>query len=295
MRAQAGRPQPQWKHCLARAQTADQSRPPPLSLDNRCFTSSSKSSSSSSNGRLRAGCGGGAPPCACATAGKSQSACAWMKVTDAVQAAHRLHCGTSSGAHPCGLVLLHICLIFHRRVPPAGGRQGELNKQRRNLLMFSSCKTWNHAEGQGLRVGRQEAHHTGPPNRPSPDAQLMQPTCTSGVRRCCPARFDSGTLQWLVVPKLWLPCGGTSGNLEPLCKLCWHYEHHQLRAMGRTARCMAWRRRESILSQWQLAVRAQSMAHLLHGEHGAQDLISGLSPLRDERPVCNLLPHKVVK
>jgi hypothetical protein len=44
----------------------------------------------------------------------------------------------------------------------------------------------------------------GPPKRPSPEAQEMQPVCTSGVMRCWAARMRSGTLQCDVVPKLWL-------------------------------------------------------------------------------------------
>jgi hypothetical protein len=44
----------------------------------------------------------------------------------------------------------------------------------------------------------------GPPKRPSPEAQEMQPVCTSGVMRCRAARMRSGTLQCDVVPKLWL-------------------------------------------------------------------------------------------
>ena len=37
-------------------------------------------------------------------------------------------------------------------------------------------------------------HHTGPPNFPSPEAQDMQPDCTSGVMRCCAPRLLKGTL-----------------------------------------------------------------------------------------------------
>lgn len=55
-------------------------------------------------------------------------------------------------------------------------------------------------------------HQIGPPKRPSPEAQQMQPVWTSGVMRCCAARCRIGTRQCEVVPKLWLPAGATQGG-----------------------------------------------------------------------------------
>lgn len=68
--------------------------------------------------------------------------------------------------------------------------------------------TMDNFTGENKVVGREAGgvHQTGPPKRPSPDAQLMHPIATSGEMRCCPARLVRGTRQWEVVPKLWLPC-----------------------------------------------------------------------------------------
>jgi hypothetical protein len=116
-----------------------------------------------------------------------------------------------------------------------------------------------------------EPHHTGPPKRPSPDAQLMQPICTSGVMRCCPARFDRGT------------CGRRSARSLSARMLC------------TGARQLSQHSSTQAAAHPTVGRGAEVVVALLDRQHGAQDLEAGLPPPGNQRTVCDLLAHQVVK